>query len=122
MMSQRTSHLMELLLSFSTPDISHDIRPGQCGDADLQPHWYDVAAMSLGWLPPVPGTNAAGISVRLLGVPQQDGGKCKGTVSAHTEVQMSTLGLDFLSPSELTGEGLMEVTEILTPAIVVNNL
>lgn len=85
---------MQLLLLFSTPDISHDVRPGQCSDADLQPDWYDVAAMSLGWLPTVPGPNAAGIPLRLLGVPQQDGGKCEGTVSAHTELQISTLDLD----------------------------
>lgn len=61
MMSQPTSHLIVVLLLFSTPDISHDVRPGQCGDEDLQPDWYDVAAMSLGWLPAIPGPNAAGL-------------------------------------------------------------
>lgn len=61
MKSQLTSHLMEPLPLFSTPDIPHDVRLGQCGDADLQPDWHDVAAMSLGWLPAVPGPNAAGL-------------------------------------------------------------
>lgn len=61
MVSQPSSHLTEPLLLFSIPDISHDVRPGQCGDADLQPDWHDVAAMSLGWLSTVPGTNVAGL-------------------------------------------------------------
>lgn len=81
------SSLLWMVFSFFfASDLPHDLWPSQRSDADLQPDWYDAAVVSLGWLPTVPGSNAAGIPLRLLGVPQQDGGMCHGAVSVHAKL------------------------------------
>lgn len=66
---------LSLCPSLLPTDIPHDLWPGQRCDANHKPNWYDAPAVSLGRLSAVPGPHAAGLSVRLLGLPQQDGGR-----------------------------------------------
>lgn len=49
-------------------DFPHDLRPGECRDAHLQPDRYDAAAVPLGRLSSVPRAHAAGLPLRLLGL------------------------------------------------------
>lgn len=55
-------------------DFPHDLRPGECRDAHLQPDRHDAAAVPLGRLSSVPRAHAAGLPLWLLGLAQQDGG------------------------------------------------
>lgn len=86
-------------------DLPHDLWPGQCCDANIQPDRYDAAAVSLGWLSPVPGAHAAGFSIWLLGFPQQDGGKPMSPIIACKNVWQG-------SPSKKQKQNSPQSTEV----------
>lgn len=65
----------EMCVCLCLTGFPHDLRPRQRHGAHYEPDWYDAAAVSLGWLSAVPGSDAAGLPSWLLGHQKQDGGK-----------------------------------------------